>query len=101
VKHAYGVSLDLNSGVRHKSRMTAHARLRRFVSQRKLSIAELASRTGLDNSTLSKILAGKRSAGITVANAIERFTSDWHEGPIHVAEWLGGGRGRPTTRGRS
>lgn len=56
---------------------------------KKWNVAKLARATELNHSTVSKILSGKRSAGLAVASAVEKVTADWDRGPIRIAEWLG------------
>lgn len=57
---------------------------------KKWNVAKLARATELDHSTVSKILTGKRSAGLSVASAIARVTAEWDRGPIRVEEWVSG-----------
>jgi hypothetical protein len=55
---------------------------------KKWNVAKLARAIEHDHSTVSKILAGKRSAGLVVADAIARVTVDWDRGQIRIEEWL-------------
>lgn len=65
----------------------AHARLAAWFKWLECSQGEFASRIGCDQSTLSKILAGTRGAGLRVAAMIEEASADWPDGPIRAAEW--------------
>jgi transcriptional regulator with XRE-family HTH domain len=82
-------ALTWTCGACHKSGMTAAERLGAFMEWRGWSIAEFARESELDHSTISKILAGKRSAGIAAAVAIEAVTEreKWSPGPIRAVEW--------------
>jgi transcriptional regulator with XRE-family HTH domain len=69
--------------------MTALERLKDFITAKGWKTADLAREAHVDHSTISKIITGKRSAGLAVAAAIEVVTADWEAGPIRAAEWLG------------
>jgi len=47
-------------------------KLRRFLAESPLTQAALASRAGLDQSTVSRIAAGKKNASLAVALKIEQ-----------------------------
>jgi transcriptional regulator with XRE-family HTH domain len=70
--------------------MTAVERLAAFLESKGWTIADLARAAELDHSTVSKILSGKRSAGLAAAAAFERVTEReaWGPGPIRAEEWV-------------
>jgi predicted transcriptional regulator len=51
------------------------------------SRTQVAAQIDCSESALSRILAGKRGAGGSMAARIERATATWARGPIHAADW--------------
>lgn len=49
--------------------------------------AELAHRVECSDGMISAIVQERKMPGRALANAIERITADWSEGPIKSEEW--------------
>lgn len=64
-----------------------HGRFCRWVAASGATLTEIGARIGCDASYVARIRRGDRTPGRAIANAIERESSTWSEGPILASEW--------------
>lgn len=70
--------------------MSAPQRLHEYLQFKGWSQSDFAREIGHHQTSIGRLLAGKRGPGLELVHAIERVTADWPElGPIRTEEWLG------------
>lgn len=55
--------------------------------EKSLTQAQLADELGCSSTFASMLCRGEKMPGRALANAIERITADWSEGPIRSEDW--------------
>ena len=63
------------------------SRLRQWRKDLGISTSGLAALVGVDQSFLSRVLAGTRGVGLPTVEKIERASKGWKHGPILRTEW--------------
>lgn len=62
-------------------------KFRKWVNWIGIPQVRIAEKLECSQETVSKLYAGKRSAGLALAIRIEQLSRVWPEGPISVQEW--------------
>lgn len=65
----------------------ALGRLRQWRKDLGITTSELAVLVRVDQSFMSRVLAGKRGVGLPTAEKIEHASKSWKHGPILRTEW--------------
>lgn len=74
--------------------MRGPKRLLAYLKWKGWSQSDLARAIGHHQTSVGRLLTGKRGPGVDVVHAIESLTKDWKRGPIRTEEWVDRGQRR-------